>query len=73
MIIASVSGTGAGTAGGESVPPVVREMRAYATMKANRDYLIRKGLKYGIPVWKIAEEMRIDRKIVSKIKKEDEG
>lgn len=49
----------------------VKAMREYAEWKGKRDEIIRQGLAAGMPVWRIANEMKIDRKIVSKIKRGD--
>ena len=52
------------------IAEIIAEMRAYADSKQTRDTLIKKGLDAKIPVWRIAQEMHIDPKTVTKVKRE---
>jgi DNA-binding NarL/FixJ family response regulator len=47
---------------------IVTAMRQYAAVKQDRDKLILEGLAAGMAVWRIAEEMSIDRKTVFKVR-----
>lgn len=48
------------------------EMRQYALYRSRRDEIIREGLRVGIQVWRIASEMKVDRKIVANVKRQRE-
>lgn len=50
---------------------IVVEMRAYAAAKESRDRLILEGLAAGMRVWRIADEMKIDRKTVMVVRDKD--
>jgi hypothetical protein len=55
----------------ETVGAIV-EMRQYALYRSRRDEIIREGLRVGIQVWRIASEMKVDRKIVANVKRQRE-
>lgn len=52
---------------------IITAMRAYAAAKADRDKLILEGLQAGIPAWRIADEMTIDRKTIFRVRDQSKG
>lgn len=52
---------------------LIVDMRAYAAVKAMRDDLILQGLAAGMPVWRIADEMDIDRKTIFTVRDKNKG
>ena len=52
---------------------IVTAMRHYAQVKADRNRLILEALDAKIPVWRISDEMDIDRKTIFKVRDENRG
>lgn len=52
---------------------IVVDMRSYAEWKNKRDAIILEGLAAGMPVWRIADEMNIDRKTIFAVRDKNKG